>query len=174
MKHSIMDTNEGQELARLTVHTVIPDQATDTQIVLLKDETSGEVLPIWVGTAEGNAIRLAAEGIAAPRPMSHDLIRGLAEQLDITLSRVVITDVKTNTYYAALHVTAKGTERTVDSRPSDAIALALRMNCPIFVSREVLRDRGGNLQEFLEKLDIKQSGKHEHLGKREHLGRHEV
>jgi bifunctional DNase/RNase len=169
-----MGTNEEQGLVRLTVHTVIPDQPTDTQIVLLKDEVSDDVLPIWVGTAEGNAIRMAAEGIAAPRPMSHDLIRGLAEQLDITLSRVVITDVKINTYYAALHVTAKGTERTVDARPSDAIALALRMNCPILAAREVLKERGGNLQEFLEKLDVKQSGQHEHLGKREHLGKHEV
>jgi bifunctional DNase/RNase len=157
-----MESNEAPDLVRLTVHTVLPDPNTDTQIVLLKDEAGGEILPIWVGTAEGNAIRLATEGMTAPRPMSHDLIRGLAEHLDITLSRAIITDVKSNTYYATLHLMAKGTERTVDSRPSDAIALALRMNCPIFVTREVLKQRGGgNLDAWLERLEAKHLGKHE-------------
>ena len=157
-----MDTNEASELVQVTVHTVLPDPNTDTQIVLLKDERNGEILPIWVGTAEGNAIRLAMEGIAAPRPMSHDLIRSLAEHLDITLSRIVITDVKSNTYYAALHLVARGTERTVDSRPSDALALALRIHCPIFVMCEVLKQRGGgNFDAWLERLEAKHLGKHE-------------
>jgi hypothetical protein len=157
-----MDTNETSDLVQVTVHTVLPDPNTDTQIVLLKDERNGEILPIWVGTAEGNAIRLAMEGIAAPRPMSHDLIRSLAEHLDITFSRVVITDVKSNTYYAALHLVARGTERTVDSRPSDALALALRVHCPIFVMHEVLKQRGGgNLDAWLDRLEAKHLGKHE-------------
>ena len=157
-----MEAKDSPDLVQLKVHGVLPDPNTDTQIVLLRDDAQGEILPIWVGAAEGNAIRLAMEGIAPPRPMSHDLIRTLAEHLNIKLTRVVVTDVKNNTYYASLHVVAQGTERTVDSRPSDAIALALRMNCPIYVTQEVLRQRGGgNLDAWLEKLDAKDLGKHE-------------
>lgn len=157
-----MESQEGAELVSVTVHAVLPDPNTDTQIVLLKDTGQDQIMPIWVGTAEGNAIRLAMEGIIAPRPMSHDLLRSLAEHLNISLARVVITDVKTNTYYASLHITAQGTEQTMDSRPSDAIALALRMNAPIFVAKEVFRLRGGgNLEAWREKLEPKHLGKQE-------------
>lgn len=157
-----MDSKDASDLVQLKVHGVLPDPNTETHIVLLRDEVQSEILPIWVGTAEGNAIRLAMEGIVPPRPMSHDLIRNLAEHLSIKLTRVVVTDVKNNTYYASLHVLARGTERMVDCRPSDAIALALRMNCPIYVTHAVLRERGGgNLDAWLEKLDAKNLGKHE-------------
>jgi bifunctional DNase/RNase len=157
-----MATNESADSIRLTVHAVLPDPNTDTQIVLLKDAERGEILPIWVGPAEGNAIRLALEGIAAPRPMSHDLIKSLTEHLGIGISRVTITDVKANTYYAQIHIEVQGTDRTIDSRPSDAIALALRTNCPIYAASEVLKQRGGgSLDAWLEKLESKQLGKHE-------------
>jgi bifunctional DNase/RNase len=157
-----MDTNAASGPVQLKVHGVLTDPNTDTQIMLLKDEQTGETLPIWVGTAEGNAIRLAMEGVVAPRPMSHDLIRSLAEHLNITFTQVVVTDVKNNTYYASVHVLAQGTEQTLDSRPSDAIALALRVNCPIYVTQEVLRQRGGgNLDAWLEKLEARNLGKHE-------------
>lgn len=157
-----MASQEGADLVAVTVHAVLPDPNTDTQIVLLKDTNQDQIMPIWVGTAEGNAIRLAMEGIVAPRPMSHDLLRSMAEHLNIALSRVVITDVKTNTYYAMLYVTSQGNEQSLDSRPSDAIALALRMNAPMYVAREVFQLRGGgNLEAWREKLEPKHLGKQE-------------
>jgi len=153
---------EAAELVRLKVHGVLPDSNTDTQIVILRDEEHAEVLPIWVGSAEGNAIRLALEGVVPPRPMSHDLIRSFTEHLNIKMSCAVITDVKSNTYYATVHLTAHGIERALDSRPSDAIALALRTNSPIYVTQDVLKQRGGNnLEAWLEKLETKNLGKHE-------------
>ncbi|WP_447976597.1 bifunctional nuclease family protein [Candidatus Nitrospira bockiana] len=151
-----------QEFVRVTVHGVLADPNTETQIVILRDEKNAEVLPIWVGTAEGNAIRLAMEGIMTPRPMTHDLIRSVAEHLNIKVSRVVVSEVRSNTYYASIHLVSRESERIVDSRPSDAIALALRTNAPIYVSSDVLKQRsGGKLDAWLEKLDLKQFGKHE-------------
>lgn len=145
--------SETQELIELKVHGVVRDDNTDTQIVVLRDEQRAEVLPIWVGLAEGNAIRLAQEGIVTPRPMTHDLIRSLAAHLGIQVSRVVITDVKNTTYFAVVHLASKGVERTLDARPSDAIALALRVQCPVYVTQDVLTRRGGaNSDVWLEKL----------------------
>jgi bifunctional DNase/RNase len=154
--------DESPELIRLKVHGVLADPNTETQIVILRDEQNADILPIWVGTAEGSAIRLAMEDIATPRPMSHDLIRSMAEHLNIQVSRVVITDVKNNTYYASIHLVSRESERKVDSRPSDAIALALRTHSPIYVTLDVLKQRGGgNLDAWLEKLDTKNFGKYE-------------
>lgn len=150
------------ELVRLSVHGVLPDQNTDTQIVILRDDQHAEVLPIWVGAAEGNAIKMALEGAVPPRPMSHDLIRSFAEHLNIKVSHAVVTEVKSNTYYARVHLSVHGVEQTVDSRPSDAIALALRTNSPIFVTQDVLRQRGGtNLDAWLERFGSKDLGKYE-------------
>jgi len=150
------------ELIQLTVHGVVADPNTETHIVILRDELNTEVLPIWVGTAEGNAIRLAKEDIVTPRPMSHDLIRSFTEHLGMKVARVVITDVKHNTYYASIHLVSKDTERIVDSRPSDAIALALRTHSPVFVTADVLKQRsGGKLDAWLERLDLKHFGKSE-------------
>jgi bifunctional DNase/RNase len=157
-----MEHRESQELVRLKVHGVLSDPNTETQIVILRDEQNAEILPIWVGTAEGNAIRLAMEGIVTPRPMSHDLIRSFAEHFGVKVSKVVVTDVKDNTYYASIQLVSRGTEWSLDSRPSDAIALALRTNSPVYAAHEVLKRRGGgNLDAWLEKLDIKNLGKYE-------------
>ena len=157
-----MEHTESQELVRLKVHGVLSDPNTETQIVILRDEQHADILPIWVGTAEGNAIRLAMEGIVTPRPMSHDLIRSFAEHFNIKVSRVVVTDVKDNTYYASIHLVSRGTEWTLDARPSDAIALALRTNSPVYAASEVLKRRGGgNLEAWQEKLDITNLGKYE-------------
>lgn len=157
-----MEPTESQQLVRLKVHGVLSDPNTETQIVILRDEQNAEILPIWVGAAEGNAIRLAMEGIVTPRPMSHDLIRSFTEHFNIKVSRIVVTDVKDNTYYASVHLVSGGSEWTLDARPSDAIALALRMNTPVFVTAQVLKRRGGNnLDAWLEKLDLKNLGKYE-------------
>jgi bifunctional DNase/RNase len=149
-------------LISLKVHGVLVDPNTDTQIVILRDDRNSEVLPIWVGTAEGTSIRLALEGVVPPRPMSHDLIQSFAEHLGFNVTCVVITEVKNNTYYASIHLAHNGLERTVDSRPSDAIALALRAKSQIFVTPEVLERRGGeNLDAWLAKLDPKSFGQQE-------------
>ncbi len=156
-----MEQNGSHGLTQLTVHRVVSDPNTDTQIVILRDERTAQVLPIWVGAAEGNAIKLAMDDASTPRPMSHDLLRSLIEHLNLAVSRVVVTDVKNNTYYASVHLTSQGTERTVDARPSDAIALALRTGSPIFVSASVLQQRGGgSLDAWLEKLGTKNIGAH--------------
>ncbi|MGH7254236.1 MAG: bifunctional nuclease family protein [Nitrospirales bacterium] len=159
---TLMEQPESVGLVPLKVHGVVADPNTETNIVILRDEHHAEILPIWVGTAEGNAIRLALEGMVTPRPMSHDLIRSFGEHLSVKVARVIITEVKNNTYYASIHLSSSGTEVTLDSRPSDAVALALRTHSPIFVTQDVLKQRGGgNLDAWLEKLSAKQPGKTE-------------
>jgi bifunctional DNase/RNase len=128
-------------LVALSVKQVLDDGNTDTRIVVLKSEDASVTLPIWVGSAEGNAIRLAMEHVVTPRPMSHDLIRSFADHLGVRIERVVITDVKSSTYYASIAFAAKGLHRTLDARPSDAIALALRAGCPIYATQDVLNRR---------------------------------
>ena len=147
---------ETNSLIPLKVHGVLVDPNTDTQIVVLRDEKNAEVLPIWVGTAEGTSIRLALENVIPPRPMSHDLICSFALHLGFTLNKVVITEVKNNPYFSTLFLSKDGLEKSIDSRPSDAIALALRAQCPIFVTPEVLERRGSDdLDTWLSKLDQK-------------------
>jgi len=153
---------QDSQLIPLKVHGVLVDPNTDTQIVILRDENNADVLPIWVGTAEGTSIRLALEGIIPPRPMSHDLISSFTDYLGLKVTHIVITDVKNNTYYATIHLSSNGVDRTVDSRPSDALALALRSKAQIFVTQEVLKRRSGeNLDAWLAKLDPKQFGQPE-------------
>ncbi|MBM4119751.1 MAG: bifunctional nuclease family protein [Nitrospira sp.] len=152
---------ESNGLTQLTVYGVVTDPNTETQIVILRNERTAQILPIWVGAAEGNAIKLALDEAPTPRPMSHDLLRSLVEHLNLTVARVVITDVKSNTYFATIHLASQGAERTVNARPSDAIALALRAGSPIFVTADVLQQRGGNsLDAWLEKLGAKNIGTH--------------
>lgn len=144
------------DLIEITVKQVLEDSNTDTRIVVLKNNDGSETLPIWVGAAEGNAIRLAMEQVVTPRPMSHDLIRSFAEHLEVKIPRVVVTDVKSSTYYAKVHLVSKGVDRTLDARPSDAIALALRCHCPIYVTRDVLNRRTtANLDAWVTKLETK-------------------
>lgn len=141
---------------KLKVYGILSDQATDSQIILLKDEQSNEVLPIWVGVAEGQAIRMAMEGIAPPRPMTHDLLKDLLQHLKAAPKKVVVTTIKNGTYYAALHLDTNGTECVIDARPSDAIALALRCGTPIYATEEVIEKKGAeSLDLWLEKLNLK-------------------
>ena len=115
------------------------DPATNMPIVVLKDVTSETVMPIWVGIFEANAIAIEIEKVSAPRPMTHDLTRNLLRYLDAQLERVVISELKDDTFYAVLWV-RQGQERmAVDARPSDAIALALRADCPIYVAEQVMQ-----------------------------------
>ena len=115
------------------------DPNTNTPIVVLKGIESETVLPIWVGAFEANAIALEVEKIVPQRPMTHDLLKNLVMECGLTASRVVITDLLDNTFYASIEFTDEnGDPMMLDSRPSDAIALALRLDCPIFVRQRVL------------------------------------
>lgn len=115
------------------------DPLSNMPIIILKDEEEKRSLPIWVGIFEANAIALELEKISTPRPMTHDLIKNILESIDARVLKVVVTDLKENTFYAVLHVQLGDAEYTVDSRPSDAIALALRVAAPIYVDEDVVR-----------------------------------
>jgi len=120
------------------IRGLMMDPATNMPIVVLKDVASETVMPIWVGLFEANAIAIEIEKVAAPRPMTHDLTRNLIRHLDARLERVVITELRDDTFFAVLHLLHGDEAMTVDARPSDAIALALRSDCPIYVTQEVM------------------------------------
>lgn len=115
------------------------DPLSNLPIIILRDEDDKRSLPIWIGIYEANAIALELEKIETPRPMTHDLIKNILETIEARVLKVMVTDLKENTFYAMLHLQAGGTEYTVDSRPSDAIALALRVGAPIYVDEDVVR-----------------------------------
>jgi bifunctional DNase/RNase len=122
----------------MRIRGLMMDPNTNMPIVVLKDVASDTVLPIWVGIYEANAIAVEIQKLAAPRPMTHDLARDLIHYMNGSLDRVVITELKDDTFYAVLWLTQGGEPVTVDARPSDAIALALRADCPIYVAEPVL------------------------------------
>jgi len=116
------------------------DPNSGTPIIILKDVQSDTMLPIWVGAYEANAIALEIEKIAPPRPMTHDLLRNLIVQLGVHVERVVVTSLRDNTFFAVIEMrNSEGNRMVLDSRPSDAIALALRADCPIYVDMEVIK-----------------------------------
>jgi bifunctional DNase/RNase len=114
------------------------DPVTNMPIVVLKDISSDLVLPIWVGVFEANAIAVELEKSTMPRPMTHDLLRNITRGLNAVVNRVVVSDLKDDTFYATIWMRHDGETVTIDARPSDAIALALRWDCPIFVAKKVL------------------------------------
>jgi bifunctional DNase/RNase len=116
------------------IKTVMVDPNTQAPVVVLESVADQKLLPIWIDVAEARAIALELEHVKAPRPLTHDLMRNILNRLGATLERAVITDLRNNTYYAMLYLRLKGQELQVDARPSDAIALALRMKAPVFAS----------------------------------------
>jgi hypothetical protein len=120
------------------IRGLMMDPATNMPIVVLKDVASDSVMPIWVGIFEANAIAIEIEKMCAPRPMTHDLTRNLMLHLNAELERIVITEIKDETFYAVLWLRQGEEQIAVDARPSDAIALALRADCPIFVAEHVM------------------------------------
>jgi bifunctional DNase/RNase len=130
-------------------------------IVILRSEEGQEVLPIWIGKAEANAISLALESVELPRPLTHDLIKNALEAVTAKVISVVITDLRENTYFAKIHLSHHDAEITVDARPSDAIALALRSECPIFVAKEVFQRHQADedVAKWLENLRPEDFGK---------------
>ncbi len=123
----------------MKIRGLMVDPSTNAPIVILKDVQGDTVLPIWVGLYEANAIALEVEKASTPRPMTHDLLKNLVQGLNATVQRVVVTELKNDTFYAVLWLEQDGEQVTIDCRPSDALALALRADCPIFVDEDVLR-----------------------------------
>lgn len=123
---------------RMVVGGLTLDPVTKTPIVLLRDAENKLTLPIWIGLLEATAMATEIEGIKMSRPMTHDLLRNMLGILDVAVEAVEVSDLRENTYYALIHLRQGGREITIDSRPSDAIALALRTKCPIFVAKAVL------------------------------------
>ena len=128
-----------QTQVEVKIGALIMDPNTNTPIVVLKGTESETVLPIWVGAFEANAIALEIEKVVPQRPMTHDLLRNVILECELTAGRVVITDLLENTFYARVELLDKnGDPVFIDARPSDAIALALRLDCPIFVEQKVI------------------------------------
>ena len=127
------------------IRGLMMDPATNMPIVVLKDVSSDTVMPIWVGIFEANAIAIEIEKVAAPRPMTHDLARNLMRHMKGELEKIVITELRDDTFFAMLWIRQDGELMTLDARPSDAIALALRADCPIFVSEQVMQSAKLNM-----------------------------
>jgi len=123
----------------MKVAGITVDPFTNTPIVLLKDLEDKDVLPIWIGLLEASSIATALENINTPRPMTHDLVKNILDSLGVKIVRVEVNDLKDNTYYALLHLEVDNKRLVVDSRPSDAIAIAVRTNAPIFVEESVIK-----------------------------------
>lgn len=149
---------------KMDVKALIVDPIANMPVVILRDAEEKNFLPIWVGVFEANAIALQMEGVTTPRPMTHDLLRNLIHQINGDVVQVVINNLLENTFYAQIHLRLDGRDVTIDSRPSDAIALALRTGSPVFVEDSVLeRSRAGDetseaqnaerLRKWLEEAD---------------------
>ncbi len=153
----------------MSVSGVTVDPITNTPIVILKEINGDKILPIWIGIMEATAIASALENIKFARPMTHDLMKNIMETLDVKVTKVEVCDLRDNTYYALIHLLTKdGKEYAIDARPSDALALSLRVNAPIYVAEEVLI-KSAKLSEEAKKSDkwekILESLKPEDFGK---------
>ena len=123
----------------MKIRGLMIDQATNMPIIILKDVSGEAVLPIWVGIYEANAIALEVEKTTTRRPMTHDLLKNLIHGLNAEVQRIVVTELRDDTFYAVIWMDQQGDTVCLDARPSDALALALRSDCPIYVTEEVLR-----------------------------------
>ena len=157
----------------MTIKGLMVDPITNTPIVILRDKEGQKVLPIWVGIFEANAIALQIENISTPRPMTHDLLRNVIQDLKASVQKIVVCDLQENTFYALIYLALNGNGDTVaiDARPSDAIALALRTKAPIFVEDTVIDNAkavdfstekadSDRLHKWLESLDPDDLGKY--------------
>jgi len=139
-------------VVEMSIKGLMIDPVTNMPIVILRDRDNQRALPIWVGPVEANAIALQIENVAPPRPMTHDLLRNLLEELGATLQRVVISDLQDSTFYAYLQLERGGEVIFVDARPSDALALSLRTRAPVFVEERVL-DRARSTEASTDDAD---------------------
>ena len=155
----------------MQINGLMIDPVTNMPIVILKDKTGKKILPIWVGVFEANAIVLQIENVATPRPMTHDLITNMLNQFDAGVERVVVSELRDNTFYAMIYLERNGEMMAIDARPSDAIAVALRTKAPIFVEEVVVEDArnldlfknasdSDKLEKWLEGLSPDELGKY--------------
>jgi len=155
----------------MTIKGLMVDPITNMPIVILRDKDGHKVLPIWVGVFEANAIALQIENVTPQRPMTHDLLNNVIRDLKADIMKVVVSDLKDNTFYALIHLSIAGETMVIDARPSDAIALALRARAPIYVEDSVIDnaktvdlapEKGDSerLQKWLENLDPDTMGKY--------------
>lgn len=155
----------------MKIRGLMMDPVTNMPIVVLKDVNGPAVLPIWVGIYEANAIALEIEKVATPRPMTHDLIKNLLLGMDTRVRKIVVNELRDDTFYALIWLEKDGELMSVDSRPSDALALALRMDCPIYVEEEVLKNskvaitsadkpQNEELRKWLENLNEEDLGRY--------------
>ena len=156
---------------KMKIKGLVVDPISKMPIVVLEDAQKQRMLPIWIGVFEANAIALKIENIATPRPMTHDLLKSFLNKLDISIEKIVVNDVRDNTFYAMIHCRYDNKNLLIDSRPSDAIALALRTDSPIFVEEDVVDkaqslkfdenlEDSEKLQKWLENLKPEDFGKY--------------
>lgn len=156
----------------MSIKGLMLDPSSNVPIVILKQEDSQIFLPIWIGVFEANAIALRIEEVETPRPMTHDLLHKTLETLEAQIEKVVISDLRDNTFYALIHLQQNGRSLEVDARPSDAIALAVRAEAPIFVTKPVLEKAQAvdlasqatdeeKLKKWLEEVSPEDLGKYE-------------
>ena len=164
------ETTAGMQI-EMTIKGLMIDPITNMPIIILRDGEGQRILPIWVGVFEANAIALQIENVQTPRPMTHDLLKNVIQDLSAQVERIVVTELKENTFYAVIHLRSDGAAVVVDARPSDAIALALRTAAPIFVEESVIASARsvestkesmdvGRLQKWLENLSDEELGKY--------------
>lgn len=159
----------------MVVSGLTVDPITNSPIVILKEINGDKTLPIWIGLLEATAIASELEGIKFSRPMTHDLLKNIMEMVDVKVVKIEVCDLKNNTYYALVHFKHGQKEMSIDARPSDALALSLRMKAPIFVAEEVIdksseidlkaetgdkSEKGKKWQEILENLNPEDFGKY--------------
>jgi uncharacterized protein len=159
----------------MSISGLTVDPITNSPIVILKEIDGDGTLPIWIGLLEATAIASELEGIKFSRPMTHDLLKNMMDMVHVRVSKIEVCDLKDNTYYARINFEFNGKEMSIDARPSDAIALSLRLEAPIFVSEDVINrstqidlkavaqdktEKGKKWQEILENLDPDDFGKY--------------
>lgn len=149
-------------LVQMKIRGLMYDPFSNAFIAILRDEQQSEVLPIWIGKPEASAISFALEGVFTPRPMTHDLIKNIMDSAKAKVISIVITDLKDNTYFSKVHVSYGDSEYTIDARPSDAIALALRAEAPIFVTEAVMKKHSTEeIDRWLDNLRPEDFGKYD-------------
>ena len=162
-------------LKPMVISGLTVDPLTNSPIVLLKEVEGQRTLPIWIGLLEATAIASELEGIKFSRPMTHDLLKNIMGLMNVKVNRVEVCDLKNNTYFAMIHINHNGKDMSIDARPSDALAISLRMGAPIFVAEDVIKkssqveikaepedtsEQGKKWQEILEKLNPEDFGKY--------------
>src|SRR6201981_898906 len=148
---------EGAMEMEMKIRGLMMDPVTNMPIVVLKDVQGNAILPIWVGVYEANAIALEIEKVQTPRPMTHDLLKNVFLGLEVRVQKVVVNDLKDDTFYAPIWVERDGQMMAIDSRPSDALALALRVDCPIFVDEIVLKNSkvAANMSDHVSREELR-------------------